>query len=58
METLNNFYKVCALNSAKNTPTVQTLEEKRRENVNKQISYMEKQLQTMYPDQDELVDKL
>lgn len=58
MENLNEFYKLCALNNAKKSPTVQVLEEERKENVNKQINYMEKNLQTKYPGQDELVDKL
>ena len=52
MESLNNFYKISALNNAKNAPTVQMLEQERKENINKQIGYMEKQLQVMYPGQD------
>ena len=31
MENLNDFYKLSALNNAKKTPTVQTLEQERRE---------------------------
>ena len=58
MEQLNNFYKTCALNNAKKASTVKLLEQERKENINKQISHMEKQLQAMYPKQDELVSKL
>ena len=58
MENLNDFYKLSALNNAKKTPTVQTLEQERKENVHKQIEHMEKTLQAMYPEQDEVVAKL
>ena len=58
MENLNDFYKLSALNNAKKTPTVQTLEQERRENVNKQIEHMERTLQAMYPEQNEIVAKL
>ena len=57
-ENLINGYKTSALIKAKKSPTIQTLEQEKRENIEKQVAYMKKNLETMYPEQEELVSRL